>query len=191
MLAVSSPRPTRGEALGLLVVGNALWAGTYVAGKIALTSLSFVQLYALRFSIAALLLGPVLWSGRAVLRRELAQPASRRALARLVLLGFVLNKGFEYAGLSLSTAVDVALLIATESMFTAMLSWIVLREPVRASPRCSSLSRRSRQLGSVGTRCSHLNNNWRAARRRRRGCGDGVQPPADPMREVDVWAVVH
>ena len=51
----------------------------------------------------------------------------------MVVLGFVLNKAFEYAGLSLSTAVDVALLIATESIFTAVLSWIVLDEAVTAS----------------------------------------------------------
>lgn len=112
----------------MLVFGNALWAGTYVAGKTALDSLSFVQLNALRFAIAALLLAPVLWSGRAILRRELGDPASRRALARLVLLGFVLNKAFEYAGLAMSTAVDVALLIATESLFTALFSWVTLGE---------------------------------------------------------------
>ena len=115
------------------MIGNALWAGTYAAGKFVLASLSFVQLNALRFSIATLLLLPVLWSGRAILRRELARRASRRALARLVILGFVLNKAFEYAGLSVSTAVDVALLIATESIFTAVFSWIALSErPTRS-----------------------------------------------------------
>lgn len=126
-------RISRAEAIALLVVGNALWAGTYAAGKVALVHLSFVQLNALRFSIATLLLAPVLWSGRAELGAELSHRASRYALVRLVALGFVLNKAFEYAGLSLSTAVDVALLIATESIFTAVLSWIVLREPVTAA----------------------------------------------------------
>jgi drug/metabolite transporter (DMT)-like permease len=42
----------------------------------------------------------------------------------------VLNKALEYIGLSLSTASDVALLIATESIFTGLLSWIFLRERV-------------------------------------------------------------
>src|SRR5262249_26221756 len=37
---------------------------------------------------------------------------------------------FEYFGLALSTASDVALLISTESLFTALLSWTVLRERV-------------------------------------------------------------
>jgi drug/metabolite transporter (DMT)-like permease len=133
----ATPAPTaetsRGEALLFLTLGNAVWAGTYAAGKVALESLSFVELNALRFTLATLLLAPVLWSGRSVLRRELSHPASMRALIRLVVLGFVLNKAFEYAGLSLSTAVDVALLIATESIFTAVLSWVMLDEPVTAS----------------------------------------------------------
>ncbi len=126
-------RVSRAEAIALLVCGNALWAGTYAAGKIALAGLSFVELNALRFTLATFLLLPVLWSGRSILRRELSHRPSMRALVRLVVLGFVLNKAFEYAGLSLSTAVDVALLIATESIFTAVLSWIVLDEAVTAA----------------------------------------------------------
>jgi len=126
-------RDSRAEAIALLIVANALWAGTYAAGKIALSGLSFIELNSLRFTLTTLLLIPVLWSGRRILRRELSKRSSLRALARLVLLGFVLNKVFEYAGLSLSTAVDVALLIATESIFTAVLSWIVLDESITAS----------------------------------------------------------
>jgi drug/metabolite transporter (DMT)-like permease len=126
----SAERISRPEALTLLATGNALWAGTYAAGKLALARLSFVELNALRFTIATVVLLPILWSGRAILYRELSDRRSLYVLARLVFLGFVLNKAFEYAGLSLSTAVDAALLIATESIFTAVLSWIVLDETV-------------------------------------------------------------
>jgi drug/metabolite transporter (DMT)-like permease len=126
-------RVSRSEAFAFLVFGNALWAGTYAAGKIALARLSFVELNALRFTLATVLLLPVLWSGRRIAARELSDRNSLRELSRLVILGFVLNKAFEYAGLSLSTAVDVALLIATESIFTAVLSWIILDEPVTLS----------------------------------------------------------
>jgi drug/metabolite transporter (DMT)-like permease len=45
-------------------------------------------------------------------------------------MGWVLNKTLEYIGLALSTASDVALLIATESLFTAILSWLFLRERI-------------------------------------------------------------
>ncbi len=130
--AARRPEVSHREAIVLLALGNALWAGTYAAGKVALDQLSFVELNALRFTIAAALMLPVLWSGRRLLARELRDRRSRAALVRLVLLGFVLNKAFEYAGLAMSTAVDVALLIATESLFTAMLSWLMLGEPATA-----------------------------------------------------------
>lgn len=121
---------TRGSALVTLVVANALWAGTYAAGKIALRDLNPVELNALRFLIASVVLAPALirgWRGIPHDRRSLA------TLATLTLLGFVMNKAFEYFGLSLSTASDVALLISTESLFTAVLSWTLLRERVTAS----------------------------------------------------------
>jgi len=123
--AAARGQSSRRVAFALLVLGNALWAGTYTAGKIALGELSPVELNALRFTLAALLLLPVL------VRQRHRVPLDRRSLltlAQLTLLGFVLNKAFEYAGLALSTAADVALLIATESLFTALLSWTILRE---------------------------------------------------------------
>jgi drug/metabolite transporter (DMT)-like permease len=119
-------RVSRGEAFGLLAFGNALWAGTYAAGKIALAQLSFIELNALRFTLATLVLAPVLWTGRSIAARELSDRRSLRELSRLVILGFVLNKAFEYAGLSLSTAVDVALLIATVVLLGESLAWATM-----------------------------------------------------------------
>ncbi len=121
---------TRRSALITLVVANALWAGTYTAGKVALRDLNPIELNALRFLIASLVLAPALirgWRGIPRDRRSLA------SLAALALLGFVFNKAFEYFGLALSTASDVALLISTESLFTAVLSWTLLRERVTAA----------------------------------------------------------
>jgi len=118
---------SRGGAMGLLVLGNVLWAGTYTAGKIALGELSPVELNALRFTIASLLLAPLLIRGWRQIPRD---RKTLLLLGQLTLLGFVLNKTFEYFGLALSTASDVALLIATESIFTALLSWTFLRERV-------------------------------------------------------------
>ena len=118
---------SRRGAFILLLVANTLWAGTYTAGKIALSELSPVELNALRFLMATLLLTPVL------VRQRHRIPLDRRSLwllAQLVVLGFVLNKALEYFGLNLTTASDTALLIATESLFTALLSWTFLRERV-------------------------------------------------------------
>ena len=133
MASATSSRPTysasgsRRAAFGALVLANVLWAGSYTAGKVALAELPPVELNAVRFTLAALLLAPVL------IRYRKQIPRDRRMLfilLQLSLLGFVLNKALEYIGLSLSTASDVALLIATESLFTGLLSWIFLRERV-------------------------------------------------------------
>lgn len=118
-----SPR----RAMGVLILCNLLWAGSYVAGKEALRVLSPIELNALRFSIAGLILLPALWRGRRILRG-----ADLRSLAVLCLLGFILNKGAEFTGLSLTTASDNALLIASEGMFTALMGWLILHE--RAHP---------------------------------------------------------
>ncbi|HLJ82318.1 MAG TPA: DMT family transporter [Ktedonobacterales bacterium] len=128
--AIRQPRLSRRGAFGLLVLANALWAGTYTAGKVALSQLSPVELNAVRFSLAALMLSPVLIRGWRQIPRD---RATLIKLAQLALLGFVLNKAFEYFGLNLSTASDVALLITTESIFTALLSWTFLRERVTSS----------------------------------------------------------
>jgi len=112
----------------LLILANVLWAGSYVAGKFALSELSVNMVNALRMSIAALVLLPLLIARRKDLhltRRDLPQ------LALLALFGFVINKILEYGGLTLTTASDVALLITSESIVTAVLSWILLRERFR------------------------------------------------------------
>jgi drug/metabolite transporter (DMT)-like permease len=116
---------TRAGAWVMLIVGNAIFAGSYAAGKVALHNLSPILLNALRFSIASLFLVPIVIAGRRRLRFPLRMLPR---FAMLVLMGFVINKFFEYMGLSLTTASDTALLISTESIFTAVFSWVFLRE---------------------------------------------------------------
>jgi drug/metabolite transporter (DMT)-like permease len=109
----------------LLIIANTLWACSYVAAKFALHDLSVNLMNALRMCIAALLLLPLLIARRKELkltRRDIPQ------LIMLALVGFVINKILEYGGLALTTASDVALLISSETIFTAALSWLLLRE---------------------------------------------------------------
>jgi drug/metabolite transporter (DMT)-like permease len=83
------------------------------------------MMLALRMIISALALLPLLVIKRKDLnltRKDLPQ------LALLALVGFVINKLFEYGGLALTTASDVALLITSESIYTAALSWLLLKE---------------------------------------------------------------
>ena len=136
MATARDERPTSGiavsrrAAFAALALANILWAGAYAAGKIALSEVSPVTLNAFRFTIAALLLSPILIRERARVWAILRSRNDLLTLGLLILLGWVLNKTLEYIGLALSTASDVALLISTESLFTAALSWTVLRERV-------------------------------------------------------------
>jgi drug/metabolite transporter (DMT)-like permease len=99
-----------------------------VAAKVALRDVSVNLMLALRMGMAALVLLPLLIARRDELkltRKDLPQ------LALLALVGFVINKLLEYGGLALTTASDVALLITSESIYTAALSWLLLRERFR------------------------------------------------------------
>ena len=112
----------------LLILANTLWAASYVAAKFALQDVSLNIMLAMRMGIAALLLLPLLIARRKQLN------LTRQAIPQLLLLaliGFVINKLLEYGGLALTTASDVALLITSESIFTAALSWLILRERFR------------------------------------------------------------
>ncbi len=118
-------RPRHAFSWFLLILANILWAASYVAAKFALRDTSLNIMLALRMGIAALILLPLLIARRKDLhftRQSLPQ------LLILALVGFVINKLVEYGGLALTTASDVALLIASESIFTAVLSWMLLRE---------------------------------------------------------------
>ena len=128
MLSNSTIRPRRTFSWFLLILANTLWACSYVAAKFALRDTSVNLMNALRMIISALVLLPFLIAWRKELhltRRDIPQ------LAVLALIGFVINKILEFGGLSLTTASDVALLITSESIFTAALSWLLLRERFR------------------------------------------------------------
>lgn len=112
----------------LLIIANILWASSYTAAKFVLHDASVNVMNALRMSIAALILIPLLIVKRKDLRLTRYDIPQ---LALLALVGFVINKMLEYGGLALTTASDVALLITSESIYTAALSWIVLRERFR------------------------------------------------------------
>jgi drug/metabolite transporter (DMT)-like permease len=121
-----SPRPTRPTySWFLLIMANVLWAASYVASKFVLFDTSVTIMLALRMGLSALLLLPFLIARRKDLN------LTRQAIPQLLILalvGFVINKLLEYGGLALTTASDVALLITSESIFTAAFSWVFLRE---------------------------------------------------------------
>ncbi|HUY53708.1 MAG TPA: DMT family transporter [Candidatus Nanopelagicaceae bacterium] len=118
----------RRRALLILAGANCLWAGSYVTGKAALATWPFASVNMLRFTIAAAVLFPYLWRRRHLLPRG---RGDQLRLAAMCALGFIGNKAFEYWGLSLSTATDMALLIAAEALVTVLLSILFLGERIR------------------------------------------------------------
>ena len=121
--SITRPRPT--FSWFLLILANVLWACSYVAAKFVLRDISANMMNALRMIISAIVLLPLLIALRKQLnltRRDLPQ------LALLATVGIVMAKTLEFGGLAFSTASDVALLITSESIFTAVLSWLLLRE---------------------------------------------------------------
>ncbi|HZS16024.1 MAG TPA: DMT family transporter [Candidatus Dormibacteraeota bacterium] len=133
--------PSRRAALLVVIACNLLWAGSYVAGKAALDEVSFVTLNALRFGIAAVILAPVVWRGRALLPRD---RGGRLRLLAIAGFGFCGNKALEFLGLSLTTATDTALLITSESLVTLLLAVLVLGERLQRRIGAALL------LGGVG-----------------------------------------
>jgi drug/metabolite transporter (DMT)-like permease len=125
-----SARPVIGTKFSwfLLIAANILWAGSYVASKLVLRELSVTMMLALRFGLSALLLFPWLLLHRKDLhltRQDILQ------LGVLMLVGFGISKFLQFGGLALTTASDVALLIGSESLFTAALSWVLLKERLK------------------------------------------------------------
>jgi len=121
--SASRPRPT--ISWFLLILANVLCACSYVVAKEVLRYISANMMNALRMIISAMVLLPLLIALRKDLnltRRDLPQ------LALLAIIGIVMAKTLEFGGLAFSTASDVALLITSESIFTAVLSWLLLRE---------------------------------------------------------------
>jgi drug/metabolite transporter (DMT)-like permease len=125
----------------LLIVANVLFASGYIAAKFLLQDLSVIVTLTLRVGISAVILLPVL-----ILKRH-SLHLTRDDFPHLVLLvlaGFVVNNLLEYGGLALTTASDVSLLITSESIFTALLSYWLLREQFKRTTGMALL------LGSLG-----------------------------------------
>ncbi|HBF39484.1 MAG TPA: EamA family transporter [Firmicutes bacterium] len=101
-----------------------LWSISFVATKIAFTAFPPLTLGALRFILAALLLGIVL-----LLKQGLAWP-SPGDLGRLIvsgLLGITIYFAMENLGVKLATAADAALIVASYPAITMLLELLIYR----------------------------------------------------------------
>lgn len=103
-----------------------LWGISFVATKIALAEMSPVALIFTRFGLGAASLYAIL-----LVRRE-TWSVPRRAWPGLALLGFIgvfVHQMVQVHGLTLTTAVRTGWLIGVIPLWSALLAWILLREP--------------------------------------------------------------
>jgi drug/metabolite transporter (DMT)-like permease len=118
--------PREAEAHGLLLFISAIWAGNFLAGKIALQVIGPLTLSALRAALASPVL---LWYLRA---SSAAWPvpgtSDIRVFVVLALTGLVSSTTLWYYGLRSTLAANAAILNAMGPIFIALLSVAWLRE---------------------------------------------------------------
>lgn len=104
-----------------------IWGASSLAGKLALHSFPPMMLAFARFALSAGLMYGVAGACKVDLR--VARQDWSRFWAMGV-LGLALTYLLFYAGLSRTTVADASLLMATEPVYLAILSWALLREPM-------------------------------------------------------------
>jgi drug/metabolite transporter (DMT)-like permease len=116
--------------IGSLCLGGAaaIWGGTYVVSKYVLDHIPPLTLVVLRFAIAAVVLGLVVWAkGRGRIER-----ADWGQLARYGLVGYTISISTQFIGTKLSSAHMGAVLTSASPAFIALFAWLMLRERLTA-----------------------------------------------------------
>lgn len=119
-----------GKSYLMAVIGAVfIWSASFVATKVAFRSFPPLTLGALRFIIAAIMLGTVL-----CVQKGFTRPA-RQDLGRLLisgLLGITLYFSMENWGVKLATAADASLIVASYPAITILLEMVLYRTSVSA-----------------------------------------------------------
>ncbi|MGE5576911.1 MAG: DMT family transporter [Syntrophothermus sp.] len=110
----------------VLVLLNLIWGASYVAAKIGLQEMPPFTLAVVRFAVASVLMLPFLWKER---KQAGIGFSEWPELAFIGLLGFTFTYVFQYAGMTMTTATNSALLLVAEPALIAVFAWIILREP--------------------------------------------------------------
>ncbi len=114
------------QAYGLLLLISLIWAGNFMAGKLALQVVGPLTLTALRAALASIVL---LWYVRFTYHTwPTVSAADLRVFVILALTGLVTNTTLWYYGLARTLAVNAAILGAAGPIWVAILSAMWLRE---------------------------------------------------------------
>ncbi len=113
-------------AVGGLLFTVFIWGTTFVATKVALRDMPPLTLTLLRFVLGALVLLPMAWAGR----RSAPTITDWRPLWLAGLTGGCLYFALQNLGLVYTTASKASLILAGIPALTALLSALILKEPI-------------------------------------------------------------
>ena len=113
-----------------LFAAIAIWGGSFIATKIAVSEVSPVTVVWLRFFIGTLILGLYAWH-----RNELRIPSVKDGLEFLLLgfLGITLHQWLQSSGLVTSEASTTSWIVSTSPVFMVILAWLFLKEKMNPS----------------------------------------------------------
>lgn len=116
---------TRGWAICAVVAAALFWSSSYAVTKQVLADVGPLSIGAIRFTLAAALLGIMV----RVRRKPIARPDARqrRMIHLSGLLGITVYFVLENIGVELSTASDASLIVATYPLMTMLLELVVFR----------------------------------------------------------------
>ncbi|MFJ7217022.1 DMT family transporter [Amycolatopsis sp. NPDC098790] len=116
---------TRGLSVAAVLAAALIWSSSFAVTKVALAEVPPLTLGALRFVLAALVLG--------VAARRFPRPSvrQRRSIGFAGLLGITAYFALENAGVDLATASDATLIVAAYPIITLVLSGRTAFSPVR------------------------------------------------------------
>ncbi|MEU8637423.1 EamA family transporter [Amycolatopsis sp. NPDC048633] len=124
---ITETRPGRGLAVAAVLAAALIWSSSFAVTKVALARIPPMTLGALRFVVAAAVLGVVVHTGR----HRLPSLRQRLVIGFAGLLGITAYFALENAGVDLATASDATLIVAAYPIITLALSGRAAFSPVR------------------------------------------------------------
>ncbi|MFD8542530.1 DMT family transporter [Streptomyces sp. NPDC059649] len=112
-------------AVGAVMAAALFWSSSYAVTKQVLEDVGPLSIGAIRFTLAALLLGVMVRLGRR--RPTRPDPRQRRQLYLSGFLGITVYFILENVGVDLSTASDASLIVATYPLMTMLVELVVFR----------------------------------------------------------------
>ncbi|GAA1938225.1 DMT family transporter [Kitasatospora viridis] len=122
---MTDERRTKAWAVCSVVAAALFWSSSYAVTKRVLTDVGPLTIGAIRFTLAAVLLGVMVRLRRGRAARPDAR--QRRLIYLSGLLGITVYFVLENIGVKLSTASDASLIVATYPLMTMLVEWVSLR----------------------------------------------------------------